>query len=270
MSDTSEIQNSSTNDNSENENNSENISTEKTDAKFSNQSAGEEVSREKQLAILEALLFAASEPLDIDVLAQTVPGLIEANVEDLVDGLEESYSNRGLTVQRVAGGWRLATRSDYAEYVRTHLRGRIKTKLSKASLETVSIIAYRQPVSRSEIEQMRGVDSSQVLRHLLERELIKVDGRAEAPGRPLLYGTSQLFLEYFGLDSLHGLPMPEEIFGEPEEEQAGQAIPVRKGPFEGSDSGIDDETYRPDYAKPTIVQRGDWAEPEEEEGSNPA
>jgi len=223
------------------------------------------IPKSRQLAMLEAILFAASEPLTEADIAKTLPGLIEANVIDLVNQLEESYEERGLTVQRVAGGWRLATRAEFADILRTHLRGKIRTRLSKASLDTVSIIAYRQPVSRSEIEQMRGVDSSQVLRHLLERDLITITGRAEAPGRPLLYGTSKQFLEYFGLESLHGLPKPEEIFGEPEEEQAGQAVPVQRGPFEGADSGVEEETYRPDYSSPLIVQKGDWSESDESE-----
>lgn len=206
----------------------------------------EEIPADRLLGVLEAVLFAAEEPLNESTLAQTIPGLIEARVPALIDALEQHYieDSHGLTVQRVAGGWRLATRAEYAEYVRNHLRSKLRNRLSRAALETVSIIAYRQPISRSEIEQMRGVDCSPVLRHLLERNLVRITGRADAPGRPLLYGTSDSFLEYFGLESLNSLPKAEEILGEPEEEQSGQEMPIRRGPFAGRDPGIELETYR--------------------------
>jgi len=206
----------------------------------------EEIPNDRLLGVLEAVLFAAEEPLNEATLAQTIPGLIEARVPSLIDALEKHYieDSHGLTVQRVAGGWRLATRAEYADYVRNHLRSKLRNRLSRAALETVSIIAYRQPISRSEIEQMRGVDCSPVLRHLLERNLVRITGRADAPGRPLLYGTSDAFLEYFGLESLSSLPKAEEILGEPEEEQGGQEMPVRRGPFAGRDPGIELETYR--------------------------
>ncbi len=184
--------------------------------------SGLSVGRREKLAMLEALLFAAEEPLDESAVAAAIPDILEVEVGELVGELERLYRVRGqgIGVQRVAGGWRLATRPEYEELIRRHLRSRIRSRLSRAALETISIIAYRQPVGRAEIELIRGVDCSPVLRHLLERGLIRVTGRAETPGRPLLYGTTDAFLAYFGLDSLAGLPKPEEILGEPEEEPA--------------------------------------------------
>ncbi|MCB2199351.1 SMC-Scp complex subunit ScpB [bacterium] len=210
------------------------------------QEAEDPLAPELMLGVLEAVLFAAEEPLNEKAIALTIPGLLEARVNGLVEELEEHYLrySRGLTVQRVAGGWRLATRAEYADYVRNHLRGKLRNRLSRAALETVSIIAYRQPLSRSEIEQMRGVDCSPVLRNLLERNLIRITGRAEVPGRPLLYGTTDSFLEYFGLESITSLPKAEEILGDPDEEAAGNEMPVQRGPFLGSDSGVELETYR--------------------------
>lgn len=216
------------------------------DEEMMEQEQDEQIAPEHMLGVLEAVLFAAEEPLNEKAIALTIPGLLEARVNALVDELEEHYLrySRGLTVQRVAGGWRLATRAEYADYVRNHLRGKLRNRLSRAALETVSIIAYRQPLSRSEIEQMRGVDCSPVLRNLLERNLIRITGRAEVPGRPLLYGTTDAFLAYFGLESIASLPKAEEILGDPDEENAGNEMPVRRGPFAGRDSGVELETYR--------------------------
>ncbi len=196
---------------------------------------------------VEALLFAAEEPLrDADISA-VLPGLLEAGVGQVMDALEHKYrdGDHALTVQRVAGGWRLATHPNYADLVRTHLKGKVRGRLSRASLETVSIIAYKQPVSRAEIEQMRGVDSVQTLRHLMDRGLIKASGRAEAPGRPLLYTTTAAFLTYFGLDSLFELPDPGELLAEPDEVSQGSEVQVARGPFAGGDTGVEQEWYRP-------------------------
>ncbi len=184
----------------------------------------------RKLGAIEALLFASDEPLNADVIARSIDEVLEVEVESLIEHLKSKYgaNEHGITVQRVAGGWRLATATDYADVVKAHFRGRLKSRLTKASLETVSIIAYRQPVSRAEIELIRGVDSAPVLRNLLERRLIKVAGRAEAPGRPLLYATTDEFLAYFGLDSIRSLPKPEEILGDLDEMTPAE----RQGPFE--------------------------------------
>lgn len=225
------------------------------------------------VAMLEALLFAAEEPLTEVAIADTLPDVIEAQVPPLIEALERRFveTQSGLTVQRAGGGWRLTTRAEYADVVRTHLRGKLKTRLSRAALETVSIIAYKQPISRGEIEEIRGVDPAPVLRTLLERELIRIHGRAEAPGRPLLYATTKSFLEYFGLDSLANLPRPEELLGDLEEEE-GVAMPVRRGPFAGADSGVEDEVYRVDVLPRDEDQAplpGTMDESEEEEGQAP-
>ncbi|MFC2170340.1 SMC-Scp complex subunit ScpB [Calditrichota bacterium] len=175
-----------------------------------------DIKLEYKLGLLESILFASEEPINEKVIAEAAEQIIEAEIEDLAEKLDDKYrrNNHGIMVQRVAGGWRLTTQSKYAEAVKKLLRGRIRTKLSRASLETVSIIAYKQPITRAEIESIRGVDPAPVLRNLLERELIKITGRAEAPGRPLVYGTSAVFLTYFGLDDIASLPKPEEILGD--------------------------------------------------------
>jgi len=225
----------------------------------------EELDLESLLPMLEALLFAAEDPVNAKEVHDSIPALVSKNVPLLIQALDDWYGEhgRGLTVQRVAGGWRLATRPEFADVIRRHLRGKMKGRLSRASLETISIIAYRQPVSRPEVDQMRGVDSSPVIRNLLERELVRVVGRAEAPGRPILYATTEKFLEYFGLEDLASLPRPEEILGELEQAEAGTTNNLRSGPFEGAGAGVEEETYRTD---PRV--HGETAaqeEPEEEE-----
>ncbi|MBD3166618.1 SMC-Scp complex subunit ScpB [bacterium] len=186
------------------------------------------------LALVEALLFVADEPLDADEIAAS-GNLLTAEVPDLIDKLSEWFVRTGhaFTIQRVAGGWRLTTRPEFADIIRKHLKGRSRTRLSRAALEAVSIIAYRQPITRAEVDAIRGVDTAPVLRNLLERDLIKVTGRAESPGRPLLYGTTQGFLQYFGLESIRDLPVPDELLGsEPEEVREGTAVNEPRGPFE--------------------------------------
>lgn len=196
-----------------------------------NHGSAKELKRE--LGMLEALLFAADEPLDEKAVTEAIPTIDPEAVAGLTEELERHYraSGHGIRVQRVAGGWRLTTRPEDAEMIKRHLRGRTKMRLSKASLETISIIAYRQPLSRLELEEIRGVDSRLILKRLLERDLIRILGRAEAPGRPLLYGTTRTFLTHFGLESIQSLPKPEELFGVEEMEEQGSPVRQPQGPF---------------------------------------
>jgi segregation and condensation protein B len=165
-----------------------------------------------RLAILEALLFVAEEPLPLaklqEILADAAPAETDASLRDLALRLENE--GRGLMVQEVAGGFRLATRPDVHLWIQK-LQQVKPTRLSRAALETLAIIAYRQPVTRAEVEAIRGVAVDGVLRTLLERELVRMMGRTAEAGRPMLYGTSQLFLEHFGLRELGDLPTLREI-----------------------------------------------------------
>jgi segregation and condensation protein B len=165
-----------------------------------------------RLAILEALLFVAEEPLPLaklqEILADAAPAATDASLRDLAVRLENE--GRGLMVQEVAGGFRLTTRPDVHAWIQK-LQQVKPTRLSRAALETLAIIAYRQPITRAEIEAIRGVAVDGVLRTLLERELVRMMGRKAEAGRPMLYGTSQLFLEHFGLRELGDLPTLREI-----------------------------------------------------------
>jgi len=162
--------------------------------------------------ILEALLFVAEEPLPLarlqEVLGDAEPGATEAAVRELALALDQE--GRGLMVQEVAGGFRLTTRPEADPWVQRLIEVR-PARLSRPALETLAIIAYRQPITRAEIEQVRGVAVDGVLRTLLERDLIRILGRKADAGRPIVYGTSGAFLEHFGFKDLGDLPTLKEI-----------------------------------------------------------
>jgi segregation and condensation protein B len=162
--------------------------------------------------VIEALLFAADAPVKLDRLAELAEAPPEA-VRAAIDELNAKYLDTGRTfrIQRVAQGFQLYTMPDYAEFVRRLYQRQYTHRLSRAALEVLAIVAYRQPVTRPEIEQLRGVDCSGPLVTLLERRLIATYGRASRPGNPFLYRTTAEFLRYFGLAGLEDLPRMEEI-----------------------------------------------------------
>ena len=178
-------------------------------------------------AALEALLFASDAPLELARIAEVLeldPGEVRAALDALRAACDQP--GRGLSVAEVAGGYRLVTRAELAPVLLRLQRLRLKSRLSRAALETLAIIAYRQPISRPEIEQLRGVSADAVATHLLERRLIRVVGRKNTPGRPILYGTTREFLEHFGLRDLGELPPFE--------------IPARLGEVAGPADAADD------------------------------
>jgi segregation and condensation protein B len=170
------------------------------------------VEAERLSAILESLLFAAGEPLPIARLQAVLESVPREEIRKALADLSLTYANgsRGIALEEVAGGYQLRTPREHAYYVRKLLAAR-PPRLSRPLLETVAIIAYRQPITRPEIEQLRGVDSDAVLETLLERGLIRIAGRKEAPGRPIVYATTPEFLEVFSLKDLASLPDLEEF-----------------------------------------------------------
>ena len=163
-------------------------------------------------AALEALLFSSDQPLSLSLLADALDAPADA-VSESLKALGESYAAReaGVELREIAGGWMLVTTPAQSEWVARMLRGKKRMRLSRPALETMAIIAYKQPVTKSEVEAIRGVDSSAVLATLLERNLVTIRGRSKVVGRPLLYGTTHEFLDYFGLRDLTELPRPEEL-----------------------------------------------------------
>ncbi len=162
--------------------------------------------------IVEALLFATDKPLSVQTIAQIleVPHKeAEEAVETLIRRLKETGSP--VTVKEIAGGYELLTLPEYSPHIKKMYKNRLVARLSKPALEVLAIIAYKQPISKQEVEAIRGVNSDGVYHTLLERKLIKITGRKEAPGRPLLYGTTKEFLQYLGINTLDDLPKLEEI-----------------------------------------------------------
>lgn len=168
--------------------------------------------RGEQKRTVEALVLAAREPLAAAQIGRVVPGLDAAGAREILAALRADYDreNRGYELVEVAGGYRVRTRPELAEIVQ-RLETERPARLSRAALETLAITAYRQPATRGEIEQVRGVDCGPVLRNLLERNLLRLAGHRDVPGRPLLYGTTRRFLELFGLASLEDLPSLRDL-----------------------------------------------------------
>ena len=162
--------------------------------------------------IIESLLFVAEEPLTIDRFKKIISGAETKEVREALEELKADYETRqgGFFLNQVAGGYQIRTRPEYMEWIKRLLQPK-PMRLSKAALETLAIIAYKQPVIRSDVEHIRGVDCGGVLRVLLERKFIRVLGRKEIAGRPLIYATTKRFLEVFDLKNLKDLPTPKEI-----------------------------------------------------------
>jgi segregation and condensation protein B len=167
---------------------------------------------ERLKAILESLLFAAAEPVALAQLVTVLETVARDDVKRALSEMATAYGagGRGIVLEEVAGGYQLRTPKEHALYVRKLLAAK-PPRLSRPLLETVAIVAYRQPITRPEIEQLRGVDCGGVLDTLVERRLVKIAGRKEAPGRPIMYETTTEFLELFGLRDLSGLPDLEEL-----------------------------------------------------------
>jgi len=180
-------------------------------------------------AALEAILYVSDEPVTADQLAAVFPEIERRMLEEALGQLQEAFAaeGRGVILRYVAGGYRLSTRLEYHEYARRFLQSKPAFRLSMAALETLAIIAYRQPVTVPEILQIRGVKSTGAIKTLLEKKLIVARGRKKALGAPIQYGTSRDFLLHFGLGSLKELPTMEEfeeIFGEKAPASAQQSL----------------------------------------------
>ncbi|MHC4737624.1 MAG: SMC-Scp complex subunit ScpB [Planctomycetota bacterium] len=163
-------------------------------------------------SVVEAVLFASDEPLTAERLANIVETSVK-QIRQHIQNLNEKYkaNANAFTIEQIAGGYQMLTLSPYNNWLRKLLRTRSDSKLSSAALETLAIISYKQPVIRADIEAIRGVAAGDMIRSLMYKGLVKIVGRAEVLGRPMLYGTTKKFLEIFGLNSLKDLPKIEEL-----------------------------------------------------------
>jgi segregation and condensation protein B len=164
-------------------------------------------------AIIEAIIYVAEDPVKVEQLREVFPGESPETIEQALKDLVESFNARpgGMLIREVAGGYRMTTRPEHHEQIRAYLKTRPNAKLSMAALETLAVIAYKQPVTLAEILAIRGKKSSSALQTLLEKKLVAIVGRKPVVGRPILYGTSREFLIHFGLNSVSDLPTLEEF-----------------------------------------------------------
>jgi segregation and condensation protein B len=200
--------------------------------------------RDVRMRALEAVLFVADEPMPSTSLAQAIDadrGTVDRLLEEMAADYERSGS--GLALRKIAGGWRLYTHPDTAQVVERFVLASRHSRLTKAALETLAIVAYKQPVTRHQVSAIRGVNTEGVLKALVERGLLSEVGHDEGPGRPILYGTTSEFLERLGLDSVADLPSLARLLGSEddggdggdESGDAGPEEPAREAPAESGD-----------------------------------
>jgi segregation and condensation protein B len=163
--------------------------------------------------VIESLVFVSLEPLSLDKMKGVLTEFSDSEIEQAVQELVENYASneRGIQIIQAAGGYLFSTKSELDPWIRRLLHNDRKQKLSHAALETLSTVAYHQPVTLAEISALRGVDSTHSLKTLLQKKLVKITGRKKGPGRPLIYRTTDKFLTYFGLEDIKDLPSEEEI-----------------------------------------------------------
>lgn len=215
--------------------------------------------REELKAIVENILLASDQPVTADGLQSTLMnGTEKAELRSLLEELQAEYQSRNLRIDEVAGGFQLCTRTEYSDWVRKFLKLDKTTKLSQPSLDTLSIIAYKQPLTKQEVEDIRGVDCGGVIRTLLDKKIVGPAGRKKVPGRPIMYRTTRKFLEYFGLKDLADLPtledLQEELLGELEnnvqEEMDFNIAPEQNSSPEGVD---EDSSQLMDEDPPKVI-----------------
>ena len=204
--------------------------------------------REELKSIVENVLLAADQPINASELSKIfLDGTDKDQLQSILDELREEYNSRNLQIMEVADGYQLCTRHEYNDWIRKYLKLDRSSRLSQPSLDTLSIIAYKQPLTRQEVDDIRGVDSSGVLKTLLEKKVIGPAGRKKVPGRPIMYRTTQKFLEYFGLKDLSDLPTLEDL----REEMEGEDPPLQTQ-IEFSPSEVPESSSSPNEAKPVI------------------
>jgi len=228
--------------------------------------------RNKLKSILEAMIFASDTPLSMNQIRVILEGVEKADIDGALAELAEDLKERAFFLKKAGGGYQFATRPEYFRWIKQMFAGRERNRLTRAALETLSIIAFKQPISRVEVAAIRGVNSDGVMQTLLERKLISITGRDEGQGRALLFSTTKEFLIYFGIDDISDLPKPkeiEELLAMGEGQKAIREIPeeeilAREVEQEADAGTIDGEPAPPSAAvtsPPAEAASGDAAEP---------
>lgn len=171
------------------------------------------MSEDNVKAVIEALLFTSDKPLALDKIKEVLDNLETTEIRRLLEQMRSDYekTNRGIRITEIAGGFQMITPSSLAPFLKKLYKVRRIERLSRPALETLAIIAYKQPATKLEIESLRNVNVDSLVKNLLDKELIRIAGRKKAPGRPYVFGTTRKFLEYFGLNSLEELPRVENF-----------------------------------------------------------
>jgi len=162
---------------------------------------------------IEAVLFTCDEPITLNKLGDLFPDAGSDEIKAALQELRQDYdqTGRAFSLEELAGGYQVLTRTQYADIIGRLKKAKAEKKLSAAALETLAIIAYKQPIKRVDIEAIRGAQSGELVRALMERNLVRISGREDIPGSPLMYGTTKEFLDTFGLNAIEDLPRPEEV-----------------------------------------------------------
>ena len=222
------------------------------------------VEREEIKAIIENILLAADQPVSDAQFKNLFGDEVEkVSFKSVLEELIDEYNSRNLQILQVAEGYQLCTRHDYSNWVRKFLKFDKTRKLSQPSLDTLSIIAYKQPLTKAEVEEIRGVDSSGVVRTLLEKKIISPGGRKKVPGRPIMYRTTRKFLEYFGLKDLSDLPTLEDF----KESELEDQIPPDQTTLPFDELSGDDSEEMADVASEEEAQSTDPTEIDSSTGS---
>ena len=220
--------------------------------------------REEIKAIIENILLAADQPVSETQFKNLFGDEVEkVSFKSVLEELIDEYNSRSLQILQVAEGYQLCTRHDYSNWVRKFLKFDKTRKLSQPSLDTLSIIAYKQPLTKAEVEEIRGVDSSGVVRTLLEKKIISPGGRKKVPGRPIMYRTTRKFLEYFGLKDLSDLPTLEDF----KESELEDQIPPDQTTLPFDELSGDDSEEMADVASEEEAQSTDPTEIDSSTGS---
>ena len=220
--------------------------------------------REEIKAIIENILLAADQPVSETQFKNLFGDEVEkVSFKSVLEELIDEYNSRNLQILQVAEGYQLCTRHDYSNWVRKFLKFDKTRKLSQPSLDTLSIIAYKQPLTKAEVEEIRGVDSSGVVRTLLEKKVISPGGRKKVPGRPIMYRTTRKFLEYFGLKDLSDLPTLEDF----KESELEDQIPPDQTTLPFDELSGDDSEEMADVASEEEAQSTDPTEIDSSTGS---
>ncbi len=227
--------------------------------------------RQQLVRVVEALIFASEAPLSLNNMTAILKDVEQQEIENALTDLAADLSDRSIYLKKAGGGYQFGTRAEYAEWISEMFQEKQKSRLSRAALETLAIIAFKQPISRVEVSAIRGVNSDGVMKKLLDFRLITIAGRDSGPGRPLLFKTTSEFLNYFGINDVSELPRPkevEELLADGEGGELLREIPDELLVAEGSEKSESEQDESEKNARPDEDSDGSDDSDESEESKS--